>query len=72
MNSVFGGYFLGFAFGKYFLGRSVSGKVFFRVVQKYPTPLILVCVFIKSTPWALGQAEVVYFLDSQFGRTYAN
>ena len=50
MNSVFGGYFFRvLLFGKYFFGCSVSGKVFFWVVQKYPTPLIPVCRFIKST-----------------------
>ena len=52
MNSVFGGYFFlrVLLFGKYFFGCSVSGKVFFWVVQKYPIPLIPVCRFIKSTP----------------------
>ena len=40
--------------GKYFYGCSVSGKVFFWVVQKYPTPLIPVCMFINSTPWEYG------------------
>ena len=53
---VFLGYFLVFlrvffrVFGKYFFGFSVSGKVFFWVVQKYPTPLIPACRFVKSTP----------------------
>ena len=36
MNSDVGGYFLG---------------VFSRAVQKYPTPLIPVCRFVKSTLW---------------------
>ena len=39
-------------FGKYFLGFSLSGKVLFLVVQKYPTLLIPVCKNAKSTPWA--------------------
>ena len=34
-------------FGTYFFGFSVSGKVSFWVVQKYPTPLIPVCRFVK-------------------------
>ena len=37
-----------FVFGK-FLGFYVSGKVFFWVVQKYPTPLIPVSRFAKPT-----------------------
>ena len=40
MNSVFECIFRVLLFGKYFFGFSVSGKVFFWVVQKYPTPLI--------------------------------
>ena len=52
MNRVSGGYFSGFCFSEsIYFGCSVSGKVFFRVVQKYSTPLIPVCRFIKSTPW---------------------
>ena len=39
-------------FKKYFLGFSVSGKVFFGVVPKYSTLRILFCRFVKSTPWA--------------------
>ena len=50
MNSVFVGIFRVLFFGKYFLGFSLRGKVFFGVVQKYPTPLIPVCRFVKSTP----------------------
>ena len=34
-------------FKKYFLGFSVTGKVF----QNYPAPLILVCCDAMSTPW---------------------
>ena len=52
MNSIFGGYFFRvLLFGKYFLGVLSVAKHFFSVVQKYPTPLISVCMFIKSTPW---------------------
>ena len=44
-----GGIFRALLFEKYFFGCSISGKVFFWVVQKYPTPLIPLCKFIKST-----------------------
>ena len=44
-------------FGKYFFGFSVGGKVFFWVIQKYQTPLIPVCRFVKSTPWVSLGAE---------------
>ena len=40
-------------FGKYFFVFSVNGKVLFWVVQKYPTLLIPVCRFFKSTPWEI-------------------
>ena len=53
MNSVFEGIFRVLLFGKYFFGFSVRGKVFFWIIQKYPTPLIPVCRFVKSTPWAI-------------------
>ena len=55
MNSVLRVFFRVLLFGKYFFGFSVSGKIFFGVVQKYPTPLIPVCRFVKSTP--LGKLE---------------
>ena len=49
MTSVSGGYFLGFCFSEsIFLG--VSGKVFFWVVQKYPTPLIPLSVCLSRPP----------------------
>ena len=52
MNSVFEGIsFKGFTLRKVFFGFSVGGKVFFGVVEKYATPLIPVCRFVKSTPW---------------------
>ena len=51
MNSVFKRIFRVLLFGKYIFGFSVSGKVFFWVVQKYPTPLIPVCRFVKFIPW---------------------
>ena len=54
MNSVYGGYFFRvLLFGKYFGGCFVSGKVFLGVIQKYPTPLIPVCVLIMSTPGSI-------------------
>ena len=55
MNSVFEGIsFRVLLFGKYCFGFCVSGKAFFWVVQKYPTPLIPVCRFGKSAPWEGG------------------
>ena len=51
MNNVFEGIFRVLLIGKYFGGFSVGGKVFLWVVQKYRTPLIPVCRFVKSTPW---------------------
>ena len=56
MNSVFEGIFRGLLFGKHYFGFSASGKVIFWVVQKYPTPLIPVCRFVKFTPWELNSA----------------
>ena len=41
-------------FEKYFFGLSVSAKVIFWVVQKYPAPPIPVCRFVKSIPWVLN------------------
>ena len=53
MNSVFESIFLGFCFSKsvFFLGFLLVAENIFWVVQKYPTPLIPVCRFVKSTPW---------------------
>ena len=51
MNRVLTGYFLGFKFLESIFGFPFSGKVFFWIVQKYPTPLIFVSKYAKSTPW---------------------
>ena len=56
MNRVMGGNFSGFHFMESIFGRfSFSRRVFFGVVQKYPTPLIPVCWYAKSTPLASVQ-----------------
>ena len=55
MNSAFKGIFLGFCFSEsIFWGFSVGGKVFFWVVQKYLTPLIL-SVGLSSLPPGLSR-----------------
>ena len=47
MNSVFECIFRVLLYGKYFFGFSVRGKVFFWVVQKYPT---LLSIGLSSSP----------------------
>ena len=46
-------------FGKYFLGFLLVAKYLFWVVQEYPTPVIPVCRFVKSTPWDITLLKIL-------------
>ena len=67
MNSVFGGYFLGFCFSENIFLVFCQWQSIFWVVQKYPAPLIPVCMFIKYTPMGVIVAySVQQYFETKF------
>ena len=58
MNSVFEGIFRVLLLESIFLGFLLVAK-YFWVVQKYPTPPIPVCRFVKSIPWVVNMVTHV-------------
>ena len=56
---------MGLLFGKWFFWVFCQWQSISWVFQKYPTPLILVCRFFKSTPWGCFlKRKIGHFLYS--------